>query len=111
MIIETIASRRSVRDFTGAPVDRALLDEILGPDVAAECTCIAMAHMDLQASSLGLGTCWARHFDTDQVRADFHIPSHLAIVAALAVGWPAESPSARPRIPSIEWSASSTGQD
>lgn len=83
----------------------------LGEDVALVDTGIGMAHLELQAASAGLGTCWAHHVDTQQIADHFDVPANLRIVAVLALGWPAEDPAPRPRIRSIEWTPSKTYRD
>jgi len=53
---------------------------------------IAGEHMVLQATEMGLGTCWVHHFDHDEVRDHFDIPAHLELVSLIAVGYPGEAP-------------------
>ncbi|MCJ7444165.1 MAG: nitroreductase family protein [Methanotrichaceae archaeon] len=58
---------------------------------------IAVDHMTLEAIALGLGTCWIGAFYEDQVKEILEIPDNIRVVAMLTLGYPAESPSARPR--------------
>lgn len=58
---------------------------------------IAVDHMTLEAIALGLGTCWIGAFYEDQVKEILEIPDNVRIVVMLTIGYPAESPSARPR--------------
>jgi nitroreductase len=58
---------------------------------------IAMSYMILEAHELGLGTCWLGHFNADAVKAALDIPESVTVVAFTPIGYPAETPEARPR--------------
>jgi nitroreductase len=58
---------------------------------------IAIDHMSLEALEQGLGTCWIGAFHEDQVKEILGVPNKIRVVVMLALGYPAESPSARPR--------------
>jgi nitroreductase len=58
---------------------------------------IAVAYMILEASCLGLGTCWLGRFDEKLVKDTLQIPEPVRVVAMTPLGYPNESPSARPR--------------
>lgn len=58
---------------------------------------IAVDHMSLMAAALGLGSCWIGAFHEDQVKQILGIPENIRVVIMLAMGYPAESPAARPR--------------
>jgi len=61
--------------------------QAIGPiDVA-----IALEHIALQATELGLATCWIGSFDTGKVRAILNIPADVAIIELMALGYPADS--------------------
>lgn len=51
-------------------------------------TCIAMENLVLAATGEGLGTCWIGTFNEKEIREMLKIPSHLKIVALLALGYP-----------------------
>lgn len=53
-------------------------------------TAIAMEHMVLAATALGLGTCWVGSFDGEDIRRLLEIPNRFEVVALLAVGYPRE---------------------
>ena len=53
-------------------------------------TCIALEHIVLAATSLGLGTCWIGSFDEGELRKVLDIPGRFRVVAVLTVGYPAE---------------------
>jgi nitroreductase len=85
-------------------VDRALqmktsctVQEI-GPRIAAN-VIIAIEHMALRALDFGLGTCWIRLLDEQKVRKIFGWDENIAVVALLPLGYPAESPAPRKRLP------------
>ena len=58
---------------------------------------IAFAYMILEAQELGLGTCWLGAFDEGAVKKAIGVPEEVRVVAMTPLGYPAESPSARPR--------------
>jgi nitroreductase len=58
---------------------------------------IAVDHMSLTATYLGLGSCWIGAFFEDQVKQILGIPEKIRVVVMLTLGYPAESPAARPR--------------
>lgn len=59
---------------------------------------IAVEHMVLQAAALGLGCCWVRLLDPACVHRILELPSRIEVVALLPVGYPAETPTPRPRL-------------
>jgi len=68
---------------------------------------IAMEHICLQASALGLATCWIGSFYPEKVRPIANIPKDVTIIELLAIGYPADAqkqPSREPmeRIVSFE---------
>ena len=61
--------------------------QAIGPiDVA-----IALEHIALQATELGLATCWIGSFDADKVRTILNIPAEVAIIELMALGYPADN--------------------
>jgi len=52
---------------------------------------IALEHICLQATALGLGTCWIGSFDTEKVRTILGIPADIAVIELMTVGYPADS--------------------
>jgi len=62
-------------------------------------TYIAVEHMVLTATALGLGSCWVGAVGgTEEMNAIFHLPPTTFVVAVLPVGHPAKIPPPRPRI-------------
>jgi nitroreductase len=51
---------------------------------------IALEHISLQATELGLATCWIGSFDTKKVRKILEIPQDIAIIELMALGYPAD---------------------
>ncbi|MCK4850501.1 MAG: nitroreductase family protein [Phycisphaerae bacterium] len=68
-----------------------------GQSTAAVDLAIAVDHMTLAAVELGLGTCWIGAFDAPAVGKLLDVPDDCAVVHVLPLGYPAESPPARPR--------------
>jgi len=53
---------------------------------------IAMEHMVLKATELGLGTCWIGWFDETHIKDILGIPKKIKVSALLAVGYPKDAP-------------------
>jgi len=60
---------------------------------------IALTHMHLQAVEEGLGTCWIGSFYPDKVRKVLGLPEEAEIIQLMTLGYPAENPAPRPRVP------------
>jgi nitroreductase len=60
---------------------------------------IALEHMCLQATELGLATCWIGSFYPDKVKPIVGIPEHINIIELLALGYPADSAKEHRREP------------
>jgi len=62
---------------------------------------IAMEHIVLKATELGLATCWIGWFKEDKVKEILSIPSSVRVSALLGAGYPknASSPRQRSRKP------------
>lgn len=48
---------------------------------------IAMEHLVLKATELGLGTCWIGWINEDKIRAILSIPKNVRVVTMVAVGY------------------------
>ena len=76
------------------------IDDVGYINPRVECNvAIAVEHMVLRAVELGLGTCWIRLFDEAAVKRIFGWHETLHVVALLTVGYPAEDPAPRKRLP------------
>lgn len=51
---------------------------------------IAIEHLCLAASSLGLGTCWVCNFNPAPIREAFALPDNVEPIALIPIGYPAE---------------------
>ena len=61
---------------------------------------IAMEHIVLKATELGLGTCWVGWINEENLRSTLGIPKHVRVMALIAVGYSTETaPSKRTRKP------------
>jgi nitroreductase len=56
----------------------------------------AVAHMTVQAQSLGLQARQFRAFDRDGLAAEFAVPTHWEVTTMAAFGWAAEAADAAP---------------
>jgi nitroreductase len=72
--------------------------EQLGARIAAN-VAIAVEHMVLRALDFGLGTCWVRFLDVERIKKIFGWGDAIYVVALLPVGYPAEAPASRKRLP------------
>jgi nitroreductase len=60
---------------------------------------IAMDHMVLAATALGLGTCWIAAFDPDAAREVFGLPDDVELVAITPLGYPDKAAAKTDRKP------------
>jgi nitroreductase len=72
--------------------------EQLGARIAAN-VAIAIEHMVLRALDFSLGTCWVRFLDAERIKKMFGWGETILVIALLPVGYPAEAPAPRKRIP------------
>ena len=77
---------------------RACSMEQLGSRIAAN-VAIAVEHMVLRALDFGLGTCWIRFLDVERIKKMLGWDDNIFVVALLPVGYPAEFPAPRKRLP------------
>jgi len=60
-----------------------------GQQIAPIDVAIALEHIALMATELGLATCWVGSFDAEKVRQLLEIPKEVAIIELMALGYPA----------------------
>jgi nitroreductase len=53
---------------------------------------ITVDHMTLQATELGLATCWICNFDPGKTKETLNLPSNLEPLVILPVGYPLDQP-------------------
>lgn len=58
---------------------------------------IAMDHLILAATELGLGTCWICAFNADEAKKILKLPEDVEPVAFTPLGYPADMPKAKKR--------------
>ncbi|MFC1953694.1 nitroreductase family protein [Chloroflexota bacterium] len=72
-------------------------EELITPLVSN--TYIAIEHMVLMATALGIGTCWVGAFNAKELNDLFGLTDNLIPVAVIPVGYPAgDIPPQRPRL-------------
>ena len=81
---------RSSRGEEGDLEERNLINAYVNVSIAVE-------HMVLAATSLGLGTCWVRAFRPDRVADILSLPPECPPLFLLPLGYPREAPEARSR--------------
>lgn len=62
-------------------------------------TALAIEHIILKAVDLGLSTCWVGGFDNQKARNILELPENVLLIALLPIGYAAQAPPPRPRIP------------
>jgi nitroreductase len=70
-----------------------------GQPIAPIDVAIALEHIALQATELGLATCWIGSFYPEKVRAVLDIPADIAVIELMALGYPADQPKEPKREP------------
>lgn len=60
-------------------------------------TTIAMDHLILAATNLGLGTCWIGAFNLEAAREVFNIPENVLPLVFTPLGYPAHNPGPKRR--------------
>ena len=61
---------------------------------------IALDHVTLAATELGLGTCWIGAFDERRVKEILSIPERIRVVELMPIGYPSDpSPVRKNRLP------------
>ena len=60
-------------------------------------TAIAVEHMSLTATELGLGTCWVAWFTQSEIRPVLNVPNDKYVLCVLTIGYADEDPKPRPR--------------
>ena len=86
-LMEAAAKRRS-------SMDQATIKAYLTLNAA-----IAIEHIVLRAVDLGLGSCWIMMFDSAKTKSMLGLDDRYDVVALLPIGYPDQSPAARPRLP------------
>jgi nitroreductase len=58
---------------------------------------IAMDHLILAATNLGLGTCWIAAFDAQAAREVLKLPQGVEPLLFTPIGYPADEPQSKSR--------------
>lgn len=90
--------QRQLHDWRAKPFANDHLDAFFNAAVDAA---IALAACVAAAEAVGLGACPLSHIRNDcgRVKSVLKLPDYVFPVAALALGWPAETPPVSPRLP------------
>ena len=88
----------SEADYFGADSEDLEQIQQFIPDAQLN-TAIAVEHMVLASTALGLGTCWMRRIRYGQLAKILGWPRHIVVFALVLVGYPDEDPVPRPRLP------------
>jgi nitroreductase len=85
-LMEASAKRRS-------SMDQATIKAYLSLNAA-----IAIEHIVLRATDLGLGSCWIMMFDSAKTKSMLQLDDRYDVIALLPIGYPDQSPAPRPRL-------------
>jgi nitroreductase len=88
-VMEKVGQVYAARAKDPAAVDRTIL---------ANCM-IAIDHLTLAATGLGLGSCWVVLMKADEVARVLQIPDEMFPVAMIPIGYADQDPPPRPRYP------------
>lgn len=99
-VTDTLSGRFADPEYRAASDSRPVpaRTELITPLVAN--TYIAIEHIVLMATALGLGSCWVGGFtNASEISRLFDLPDNIVPIAVLPVGYPAGNiPPQRPRI-------------
>lgn len=70
-----------------------------GKDTADIDVAIAVDHMTLQATELGLGTCWVCNFDAKRCIESFNLPPNIEPLVILPLGYAGKEAATKKRKP------------
>ena len=97
VLVAVVSQRGSALAWVGNQVQGTVFRLV---DIGISCE-----HFVLQAHELGLGTCWLGWFNAKAAARLLAVPRGHRIEMLLSVGYPAETPQARPRRSLAEMSA------
>jgi nitroreductase len=98
-VIETLSGRFADPEFRAALLKMPDADLGLLRPAAVANTYIAIEHMVLMATALGLGSCWVAAIGGEgEINDMFNLPKTLVVAAVLPVGYTDKVPPPRPRI-------------
>jgi len=86
-------------DVSGAMAASSVMDAEAIKAYLTMNVAIAIEHIVLKAVDLGLGSCWVGKFDRGKVNDELALDENIFPVVLLPVGYPDQSPKARPRLP------------
>ncbi len=91
-LVEAANNQRFLGNAAAIVVACSNSDHVMrcGQAIAPIDVAIALEHICLQATELGLATCWIGSFFPDKVRPILGIPEHIAIIELMAIGYPAD---------------------
>jgi len=73
-----------------------------GKDFADVDAAIAIDHLVLKATELGLGTCWVCNFDTILTQKKLQLPDYIEPIALIPLGYTTSEAPAKSRKPLLE---------
>jgi nitroreductase len=100
-LAEAASNQRFLQDAGAVIVACSTSDYVMrcGQPVAPIDVAIALEHIALQATELGLATCWIGSFDPQRVRALLNIPEDVAVIELMPLGYPADKAKGPNRLP------------
>ena len=91
-VAEAANNQRFIADAGAIVVGCSHSDHVMrcGQAIAPIDVAIALEHIALEATELGLATCWIGSFHPDKIRAILGIPEDIAIIELMALGYAAD---------------------
>jgi nitroreductase len=100
-LVEAANNQRFLAEAGAVIVACSTSDHVMrcGQPIAPIDVAIALEHIALQATELGLATCWIGSFYPEKVKTILGIPGDIAIIELMALGYPADKPKTHKREP------------
>ena len=101
MMVEAANNQKFLEQAPAIIVACSNSDHVMrcGQQIAPIDVAIALEHIALQATELGLATCWIGSFFPEKVRKILGIPSNINIIELMALGYPADQQTEPKREP------------
>jgi nitroreductase len=100
-LVEAANNQKFLAEAAAVIVACSTSDHVMrcGQPVAPIDVAIALEHIALQATELGLATCWIGSFYPEKVKTILGIPGGIAVIELMALGYPADKPKMHKREP------------
>ena len=92
MLVEAANNQKFLEQAPAIIIACSNSDHVMtcGQQIAPIDVSIALEHIALQATELGLATCWIGSFFPEKVRKVLDIPSNINVIELMTLGYPAD---------------------